>query len=243
MPTAKIETPSDGAFVKGLVQVNVSLNGLNFDRAELYIDEKLVEAWSLPGKHMYLWNTSTYSDGPHTIELSAYDKAGGRERAAVRVIVDNTPPSLGEPSWNPREPSVEESVTVTIPVVDNVSGVANVTLYACPPGVSPAFMGLTIKMTFKDGVWRGTIPAQRGGVTIEFYIVAYDQAGNMAITKTYSYKTKTAWVYNQSLIYLIGVGIGAGIFLLTLIARKRRLVQADWKPFKARHGQPSLYLP
>lgn len=182
---AEIKEPARGVFLRGEVNITIELGGYGLHKAYLYIDKELVKTLDSLGVHKFSWNTKAYTDGSHIIRLVAYDKEGRYVEDHVEVFVDNTPPLLGTPVWSPKEPSGRDDVVVSINVTDETSGVLNVTLHF---GI-PLWAAHTVKMTFKDGAWRATIPRQSSG-SVEFYIVAYDAAGNRASTKTYTYTIK-----------------------------------------------------
>ncbi len=118
----------------------------------------------------------------------AVDKAGNVNvtRTYVYAVSDRTAPEIGSPTMSPAEPTAGQEVTVTVAVKEPVygSGVRNVTLWyrVDKDGWQPKPMAL------KDTVWTAVIPGQRGGATVEFYVEAFDNAGNRAVTATRSYR-------------------------------------------------------
>ncbi|MEM4677343.1 MAG: Ig-like domain-containing protein, partial [Candidatus Korarchaeota archaeon] len=92
LPTVHIDAPTDGAYVHGVVTIQVTWNDANPDRCELYIDETIKYTWTTTGTVTYNWDTTQVTDGSHTIEAKAYDKAGNTASHSITVIVDNTLP-------------------------------------------------------------------------------------------------------------------------------------------------------
>ena len=189
MPLARIEEPSDGSYVAGMVSVKVCVYDENFDRAELRIKNTLVMQWTSTGPHIFDWNTSApeYPDGVYIIQLTAYDLAGNSDEEAIVVIVDNTPPLIGVPTWKPEEPVASEEVEVSVWVSEGYygSGVKNVTLWYRTDSEWHF-----LEMAMPDGLWKATIPRQSAGVNVKFHIEAYDNVGNGAKTSTYDYTVK-----------------------------------------------------
>jgi len=189
LPLARIDEPADGSYIAGIVSVKVYVYDDNFDRAELRIKDTLVMEWTSTGSHVFDWNTTApeYPDGVYLIQLTAYDQAGNFDEETIAVIVDNTPPMISVPIWEPEEPFAGEEVDVSVWVSDCgcASGVKNVTLWYRTDD-EWRFLG----MVSSDGMWTATIPGQRAGVNVKFYIEAYDNVGNSAKTSIYDYTVK-----------------------------------------------------
>ena len=187
-PVAEIQSPVIGVYVRGICNVTIYGHDLNLDRMRLYIDESLVETWNVSGTHVYAWNTTEFFDSFYTIKLTVNDKAGNNVEKTVMVTVDNTPPLIGIPKWEPLEPSVNESLNVSVIVAEPLSGsgVKNVTLWFRTDNESQP-----IEMTLlTSGNWTATILGQNADVTVTFYIEAFDNAENSATTLTYTYMVK-----------------------------------------------------
>jgi len=189
LPLARIDEPADGSFLAGMVSVKVYVYDDNFDRAELRIKNTLVMQWTSTGSQVFDWNTTApeYPDGLYLIQLTAYDQAGNFDEEAIAVIVDNTPPQIGVPTWNPEEPFADEEVEVSVWVSEGGygSGIKNVTLWYRTDDE-----WRFIEMVMPDGLWTATVPGQNAGVNVEFYVEAYDNVGNGAKTLIYSYMVK-----------------------------------------------------
>jgi len=92
-PTVRIDKPTQGSYVKGIVEITIFVSDDNLEIVELSINGTIVESWTSTGEHTYDWNTTTYIDGVYTLDLTAYDKAGNIAREAITVTVDQTLPS------------------------------------------------------------------------------------------------------------------------------------------------------
>ncbi len=189
LPLARIDEPADGSYLVGMVSVKVYVDDDNFDRAELKIKGTVVMQWNSTGLHIFDWNTTApeYPDGVYILQLTAYDLAGNSDEETIAVILDNTPPLIGVPTWNPEEPLAYEEVDVSIWVSEGgyASGVKNVTLWYRTDDEWHL-----LEMVMPNGLWTATIPGQSAGVNVEFYIEAHDNMENSDKTSTYNYTVK-----------------------------------------------------
>jgi hypothetical protein len=130
-PTVSIASPPGGATVTGSVIVtataadNVGVAGVRFT-----IDGTPFGTEDLTSPYQVTWNTTSASNGGHSIRAIARDAAGNTTTsAAVAVTVGNTSADLVSPTVNLTAPSsgatVSGSVTVSASAADNV-GVASV---------------------------------------------------------------------------------------------------------------------
>jgi len=132
------------------------------------------------------------------------------------ILIDEEPPHISEPSISPSEPYEGEPVTVSVSVEDSITGVENVTLYY---RTSTTISWTPLAMTYEAGVWKATIPGQPANTTVEFYIEAYDKAGNRAQTLIYTYTVKAKPTppeerppSGQAMVWVaVAVGLGASI--------------------------------
>ncbi len=131
-PTLSITSPASGATVSGTITVtasasdNVGVVGVQFLLDGLNAAAELTGApYSVP------WNTTTSSNGSHTITVVARDAAGNRTTSAgVTVTVSNgPPPDTTPPTVSITSPvsgaTVSGTISVTASASDNV-GVAGV---------------------------------------------------------------------------------------------------------------------
>jgi len=189
LPLARIDEPADGSYLVGMVSVKVYVDDDNFDRAELKIKGTFVMQWNSTGLHVFDWDTTApeYPDGVCVLQLAAYDLAGNSDEEIIAVSLDNTPPLIGVPTWNPEEPLAYEEVDVSVWVSEGgyASGVKNVTLWYRTDDEWHF-----LEMVMPNGLWTATIPGQSAGVNVEFYIEAYDNVENSVKTSAYNYIVK-----------------------------------------------------
>src|SRR6266581_1688432 len=135
-PTVSISSPANGATVSGTITVtanaadNVGVAGVQFR-----VDGANVGAEDTVAPYSVSLNTTTASNGSHTLTAIARDAAGNRTTSApVTVNVSNgPPPDTTPPTVSISSPAngatVSGTITVTANAADNV-GVAGVQFFA-----------------------------------------------------------------------------------------------------------------
>lgn len=94
LPSAIIDTPEEGSYVKGLIIISVTGSDNNFEKLQLCINTTQVLTLNATGTYTYAWNTSNIRDGVYIITLEVYDKANNTATAKSEVFVDNTFPTV-----------------------------------------------------------------------------------------------------------------------------------------------------
>ena len=92
-PTITIQSPLSGSTVSELVNVQINAqDNIGVSRVEIFLDNELAPIATLTSApFQYSLNTSTLTDGDHTLAASAYDASGNKSTAQpVLIIVDNT---------------------------------------------------------------------------------------------------------------------------------------------------------
>jgi regulation of enolase protein 1 (concanavalin A-like superfamily) len=133
-PATSITAPADGATVTGSVSVTAdATDNTGVTRVELWVDGALALT-DTTAPYTFAWDTTTLTDGAHTLQTRAYDAADNTGTSAtVTVQVDNTPePDTTAPATSITAPAdgatVTGSVSVTADATDN-TGVARVELW------------------------------------------------------------------------------------------------------------------
>ncbi|NIQ05371.1 MAG: hypothetical protein GWO20_06485 [Candidatus Korarchaeota archaeon] len=137
-----IRSPSDGATLSGSNTIKVyasvceyeEVDGFNeiigyhaVDDLYLYVDGGQVKHWTnVNGERSYDWDTTTYSDGEHTIAAKAESSTGGTDTDSITVTVDNTAPQVSQFDY---QKFVQTHVDVAVDAYDGGSYVENVTVY------------------------------------------------------------------------------------------------------------------
>ncbi|OGY26408.1 MAG: hypothetical protein A2Z42_04560 [Candidatus Woykebacteria bacterium RBG_19FT_COMBO_43_10] len=90
-PSVTVTSPSNGSVVSGDTAINVSAfdSGSNVTRVEFLVDG-VVKAQDTAAPYSYIWDTTTYANGSHTLTANAWDAAGNYSVATtVTVTVNN----------------------------------------------------------------------------------------------------------------------------------------------------------
>ena len=186
-PTTSIASPANGATVSGTTNVTANAaDDRGVTKVEFYLDGTL-QAADASSPYSWSWNTTTVSNGAHSLTSKAYDAAGNSgTSAAVSVTVNNTadvtPPTAPSTlvatagrgqiklSWNAS--------------TDNV-GVAGYDVWRSTSATGTfSLIANTTSLTYTDA---GLTRSQ----TFYYYLVARDAAGNAsAPSNTASTKVK-----------------------------------------------------
>ncbi len=171
-PTVNIGYPTPGSTIVGGTLINASADdaGSGIDHVEFLIDgTSFYNDSSAPFE--FSWNSRTVGNGTKTITVRAHDVAGLTAEDSIVVDIENdvSPPELTDAVVAPENPVYGQDVTITLSASD-ASGVKNVTLYYRVAGGAWTAMAMT-----KEGpIFTATIPGQSYGVTVEYYITAFD---------------------------------------------------------------------
>lgn len=138
-------------------------------------------------------------------------------------VPDTTKPLMGVISLQPSSPTPEDDTLVSVPLSDAGSGVKEAKLYYSLDGGSK---WSEIPMALVGSTYEATIPRQNDGVTVQYYIEAFDDSMNKATSVADSYTVrKTPVSFDPFLIAGIGViivGLGVGAFLVQRKLRSHR---------------------
>ncbi len=94
-PIGEILSPSNSTYHMGSVDITFYGYDANLVNMSLRIDgSSALQTWNTSGTHDQSWDTTTTTEGTHTITLTIYDKAGNQFAEAINVIVHNTPPTV-----------------------------------------------------------------------------------------------------------------------------------------------------
>ena len=214
-PTAYIITPAEGAVVGGTVSIRVDATdvGVGVANVTFYIDGEAVFV-DTETPYEYRWDTTGVDDGSHEIKVVVADYAGNENTALRSVVVDNTPPVIVSLVRTPEKPKAGENVTVSVEVSDATAGVEKVLLWYRVSGGT----WTSVEMELKGGVWRAVIPGQVAGATVEYYVEAYDRAGNVAKSTVASYMVSR----RVPLGLIAGAIIAVAVIVAVFVALKRR---------------------
>jgi hypothetical protein len=93
-PTVSITSPSGGSTVSGTITVSASASDdVGVAGVQFLLDESALGSEDTTSPYAVAWDTTTASDGSHTLAAVARDAAGNRTTSAgVTVTVSNAPP-------------------------------------------------------------------------------------------------------------------------------------------------------
>jgi hypothetical protein len=121
--TVTITNPSNGATVSGTVDITTSTSGC-IDTVEFYIDSVL-KYTDTTSPFAWSWDTITYSDGSHTIEVKGYCASVYKDNDVINVTVDNSGPA----SITITYPSDGSTLSGVVTVTTDTSGIDEVRFY------------------------------------------------------------------------------------------------------------------
>lgn len=97
-PTVVISAPTNNKLVRGTIHIEAQLTDANdLDRWELTEGATLIASSDVTGNSVhvsYPLDTTTLSDGTHTLTLTAYDDFGFSSGSSVTIRVDNSAPEV-----------------------------------------------------------------------------------------------------------------------------------------------------
>ena len=180
-PQVSLTAPANGAFVTGTLAVSaVATDNSGISKVEFYSDNNVLLTTDTSSPYTFNWNSTTVTQGQHTLYAIAQDTTGLRTTSATIVItVDNTGPTVAISSpANGGTIQRNSTVNINANASDNF-GVVKVEFY----------VGTTLKCTNTVApytcVWQ--VPNQKANFSLK--ATAYDVAGKTA-THTISVSSK-----------------------------------------------------
>lgn len=213
--------PIQGAIVEVFYLHNGSLVGTGTTGldggVELVLHEKIVNSTGTEYVGNYTVKTSYVNTFSQTdVELT-------EDKKIDMALMDAIKPTISYVTYIPETPTEGQNVTVRAMVVDNETGVLNVTLkYSTNNGST---WKSTPMHSEADSIYSATIPSQKAGVTVQFYLSTYDRAGNYAETSLYSYTIPHPpwWQQYWYVLVMIGIFVICGYILRRRMKARARL--------------------
>ena len=174
-PSVSITSPIAGSVVSGAVSVQIAASdNVGVASASLRVDGVLLGS-DTTAPYSFTWNTTTLSNGTHTLATTASDAAGNTSSSSVSITVNNpvldtTPPTVNITS--PTGGNVNGVVSVLANAIDNV-GVVKVNLY-----VDGALVSTATSSPFTNK-WNAK-KAAAGAHSLQCKV--YDAAGNLGVS-------------------------------------------------------------
>lgn len=105
---------------------------------------------------------------------------------AVFAYTSTQSPSVNVLDWSPKNPVENEEVKIQFSISGDANNLGAVTFwYRVSEGEWKE-----AALNFDGEIWTATIPGQRGGTTIDFYIECYDNLRRHAVSNSFSYNVK-----------------------------------------------------
>ncbi len=180
-PVVSMTAPANAAFVTGMLAVSATAtDNLGISKVEFYRDDNVLLTTDTAPPYTFNWNSTTVTQGAHTLYAIAQDTAGLRTTSAtIAITVDNTAPTVVITSPVNGASIVRNTiVNINANASDNF-GVVKVEFY----------VGTTLKCTATAApytcAWQ--VPSQKANFTLK--ATAYDVVGKTA-THTISVSSK-----------------------------------------------------
>ena len=129
-PTVSITSPASVTTVSGTIAVTANATSANgVAKVEFYLDNSL-QATDTTAPYTWNWNTTSVTDGSHTIIAKAYDSAGNSATASATVTVSNRLTPSGPITVSGESGIVIQGLHVTNPNGDcvTVTNSTNITI-------------------------------------------------------------------------------------------------------------------
>jgi hypothetical protein len=163
--TAQITSPTEGDILRGEVRIRGTAAGAAFSSAEIsfaYIDD-VTGTWfriaellvPVEDGELWVWNTSSISDGEYMLRLKLVNLDGTQQEARVRIQVRNyTQAIVVTPT---QEPTSQPPLQVDTPVFIQPSPTAAVIVAPMTPTPLPANPAALTPEAIFGGFWRGAL--------------------------------------------------------------------------------------
>ncbi|MHA1632078.1 MAG: hypothetical protein ACTSXC_04625 [Candidatus Freyarchaeota archaeon] len=155
---------------------------------------------------------------------------------SVKQEADTTPPSIGAPCQDPLEDNVQpdQAVTVSVNVTDTQMGVREVILsYSTDGGAT----WTNVTMSRVDGdTYVGQILGFPAGINVQYKIIAYDNAGNVAVNDNAGLYTVIPEFSNWLLLTL--TFLIASLFIVILRRRRKSYVSKPHEKAQQTSAKP-----
>jgi len=133
-PSMQINSPLDGSYLDGIVNLNVTANDVFLSRVEYNVDGSGWVNISVP------LNTSSFGDGDHSILFRAIDLAGHITTSEIDIVMDNNNPTGSITS--PASGQYIEGTSVFTAIASDMVGIDKVTI---------TVFNSTLEMTYNSG--------------------------------------------------------------------------------------------
>ncbi len=127
LPKVQITTPANNATVSAALNISATCtDNIGVKKVGFYVDAGLKKTLTC-GPYTFSWNTTSASNGSHTLKVIAYDAANNSAQAQIKVTVNNAPPDAAPPAGtvkinNNTQYTNTTFVTLNLSAQDNSGG-------------------------------------------------------------------------------------------------------------------------
>ena len=192
---------------------------------EVVFTEQHYSSLSLVSSGWAFWEVSYPNGFPTGVAPSANGWADIVWTNLQAPISDTTPPTIGTPTIQPASPGSGDKVIVSVNVTDAGSGVKNASVTFTTDNWKSSNTTLLGSYNITSHMATAQIPAQQFGGHVEYYIVAFDNAGNRALNNnsgSYFAYDVTSPFYTSLWFYVVLAALIALVAFLALFSRKRK---------------------
>ena len=196
-PTVSITAPTGGANLSGTITVSATASdNVGVAGVQLRLDGAALGSEDTTSPYSVSWNTTTVSNGAHSLTAVARDAAGNQTTsAAIAVTVTNTSPDTTPPTVSMTAPSSGATVSGTMKVTASASD--NVGVVGVQFKLDGANLGAEITVAPYSISW-GTTTSSNATHTMT--AVARDAAGNQATSAPVLVTVSNSTVQNLSTV-------------------------------------------
>ena len=186
-------SPSNPVYVSTTNAVfSITDSGSGVQAASIYYSTDGGTTWnqvsmSLSSGSDYIGTLPTF---PYATSVEFYgyatDFAGNSQTTSTHsfVVIDNIKPAIGSVHYSPIAPTYTDNILINVSVTDPGSGIYNVTLFY---GIYGSSSWAPVLMTGSGVYYTYYIPAQPSGTTIQYFVKAFDNAGNFDNSSTFTF--------------------------------------------------------
>lgn len=121
-PSVSVSAPANNAIFKGSQTFSATASdNVGVTKVEFYVDNNLLVTDTVSPYQTTL-DSTTLTDGTHTLKVVAYDAFNNSTLAAITVTTDNTQPTI---TIDPPTSPTASAVTLTYTIADNITPTAN----------------------------------------------------------------------------------------------------------------------
>jgi hypothetical protein len=180
-PQVSLSAPANGAFVTGTLAVSATAtDNVAISKVEFYSDNNVLLTTDTSSPYTFNWNSTTVTQGAHTLYAIAQDTSGLRTTSAtITITVDNTAPTVAITSPANGATVQRNSIVNIIANASDNFGLVKVEFY----------VGTTLTCTVTSAPYTCAWQVPNPKATFTLKATAYDVVGKTA-THTISVSSK-----------------------------------------------------